>query len=63
MTELELGLTRPLGIIARRTAIEFVILALTIGCACLFRPHYPTAALTRLLREDSTSILGFGGYT
>jgi hypothetical protein len=47
----------------RRTASWLILLAGCVGCTCLFREHYPAAQLTRLLREDSTSISGFYGYT
>lgn len=59
MTKLEPRSMGTSGMLIRRTASGFVILVLTVGCACLFGPHYPTAGLTRLLREDSTSVCGF----
>lgn len=51
------------SIATRRMASWLILLAGCIGCACLFRQHYPAAQLTRLLKEDSTSISGFYGYT
>jgi hypothetical protein len=51
------------SIVMRRMASWLILLAACVGCACLFRENYPSAQLTRLLREDSTSISGFYGYT
>ena len=59
MTKLEPRSMGTSGMLIRRIASGSVIFMLTVGCACLFEPHYPTAGLTRLLREDSTSICGF----
>jgi hypothetical protein len=47
-----------------RTGIRLCLLfAGCIGCACLFGERYPSAEMTLLLKEDSTSISGFYGYT
>jgi hypothetical protein len=46
-----------------RTASWLILLAACVGCACLFSENYPSAQLTRLLKEDSTAISGFHGYT
>jgi hypothetical protein len=49
---------------AMRTGTRLCLLLVgCIGCSCLFRENYPSAQLTRLLREDSTAISGFYGHT
>jgi hypothetical protein len=51
------------SIVMRRMAAWLILLAACVGCACLFRENYPSAQPALLLREDSTAISGFYGYT